>query len=243
MKTRTQLNKQKKIRRHILIAVFLVLVLAGAFFYKKTHKFLDDEVVYSFVPNRKVLSAPEIQQNPELPNGCEVTSLAMLLNYYHHNVTKMQLSGQVKHVSSFPGGGYRGNPNSGFVGYMSIANAGWCVFHGPLTTLAKRYDARAVDYSGSSFKQVLIQVSRGKPVVVWTSLKFRPVNDMQTWKTRQGKVHVTPSSHCVLVTGYDKRKQLIYINDPLGGKNDAVPMLPFEEGYDQQGQQALFINR
>jgi uncharacterized protein YvpB len=242
MKTRTQLNKQKKTKKYLLIGA-LVLLILGVVFYKKTNEFFDNEVLFNFIPNEKVLSAPEIHQNPELPNGCEVTSLAMLLNYEGYHVTKGQLASQVKHVSSFPGHGFRGNPNVGFVGYMGIANAGWCVFHGPLTDLAKKYDAQAVDYTGSSFKQVLIQVSRGKPVVVWTSLNFKPVNDMQTWKTRQGKVHVTPSSHCVLVTGYNKQKQLVYINDPLGGKNDAVPMQPFEQVYNQQGQQAVFINK
>lgn len=242
MKTRTQLNKQKKTRKYLLIGA-LVLLILGVIFYKRTNEFFDNEVLYKFIPTEKVLSAPEIHQNPELPNGCEVTSLAMLLNYYDHNVDKMQLSKQMKHVSSFPEHDFRGNPNVGFVGYMSIANAGWCVFHGPVTDLAKKYDSRAVDYTGSSLRQVLIQVSRGKPVVVWISLNFRPVNDMQTWKTQQGKVHVTPSSHCVLITGYDKQKQLVYVNDPLGGKNDAVPMQPFEQVYNQQGKQAVFINK
>ncbi len=242
MKTRTQLNKRNKTKHFILFGVLVVIIL-GLIFYKKTNTFFDDEVLYNFIPNEKIISAPEIEQNPDLPNGCEVTSLAMLLNYYHHDVTKNQLGREVKHVSSFPGKGYRGNPNVGFVGYMSIANAGWCVFHGPLTDLAKKYDAQAVDYTGSSLKQVLIQVSRGRPVVVWTSLDFKPVNDMQTWKTPQGKVHVTPSSHCVLVTGYDKKQNLVYINDPLGGKNDAVPMGPFEQVYNQQGRQAVFIKK
>ena len=221
----------------------LVVIILGLIFYKKTNSFFDDAVLYNFIPNEKIISAPEIEQNPELPNGCEVTSLAMLLNYYHHDVTKTQLGHEIKHVASFPGKGFRGNPNVGFVGYMSIANAGWCVFHEPLTDLAQKYDAQAVDYTGSSLKQVLIQVSRSRPVVVWTSLDFKPVNDMQTWKTPQGKVHVTPYSHCVLVTGYDKKQNLVYINDPLGGKNDAVPMKPFEQVYNQQGKQAVFIKK
>ena len=55
---------------------------------------------------------------PDLPNGCEVTSLAMLLNYYGINVTKEDLAQKIAHVSSYDGN-YRGNPNKGFVGYMS----------------------------------------------------------------------------------------------------------------------------
>ncbi|RUQ24224.1 hypothetical protein ELQ35_21975 [Peribacillus cavernae] len=35
-------------------------------------------------------------QYPELPRGCEVTSLAMLLHYYDVKVSKMELADKVK---------------------------------------------------------------------------------------------------------------------------------------------------
>ena len=65
---------------------------------------------------------------------------------------------------------------------------------------------------------------------------------MQTWKTKQGNVNVTPSSHACVITGYDKKKRVVYVNDPYGVKNRAVSWNNIEASYNQQGRQALYIN-
>lgn len=172
---------------------------------------------------RQELNVPLEKQLPDLPNGCEVTSLSMLLNYYHINVSKDKLAQNIKHVSSFTDDGqYRGNPHEGFVGYMSVANAGWCVYNEPLYNVAHKYTDRIQNTTGSSFTHILSLVSSGHPVMIITTLHFNKVNDMQTWKTKQGNVHVTPSSHACVITGYDKKKRLVYVNDPYGVKNRAV---------------------
>lgn len=50
----------------------------------------------SYAASNIIWNAPLISQNPEMKNGCEVTSLAMLLQYQGINVTKMTLASQVK---------------------------------------------------------------------------------------------------------------------------------------------------
>lgn len=192
---------------------------------------------------RQELNVPLEKQLPDLPNGCEVTSLSMLLNYYHINVSKDKLAQNIKHVSSFTDDGqYRGNPHEGFVGYMSVANAGWCVYNEPLYNVARKYTDRIQNTTGSSFTHILSLVSSGHPVMIITTLHFNKVNDMQTWKTKQGNVHVTPSSHACVITGYDKKKRLVYVNDPYGVKNRAVSWNNIEASYNQQRRQALYIN-
>lgn len=57
---------------------------------------------------------PFIKQLPELPRGCEVTSLAMLLQYKGVQVDKMQLASEIHRVP-FEQNGLRGNPYEGFV--------------------------------------------------------------------------------------------------------------------------------
>ena len=47
-------------------------------------------------PAHMMLDVPIIAQKPELKNGCEVTSLAMLLQFAGHPVDKMTLARQVK---------------------------------------------------------------------------------------------------------------------------------------------------
>ena len=89
----------------------------------------DEKVILSNVPF--------IQQLPELDRGCEVTSLAMILQYAGITVDKMKLANEIKKVD-FMNDGVRGNPNEGFVGNIyTFSESGYGVYHGPLFQLAK----------------------------------------------------------------------------------------------------------
>lgn len=89
----------------------------------------DEKVILSNVPF--------IQQLPELDRGCEVTSLAMMLQYAGITVDKMKLANEIKKVD-FMNDGVRGNPNEGFVGNIyTFSESGYGVYHGPLFQLAK----------------------------------------------------------------------------------------------------------
>lgn len=188
------------------------------------------------------LNVPLEKQYPELPNGCEVTSLSMLLDYYRMSPGKMTLAQKIAHVSSFTDNGqYRGNPHQGFVGYMSQANAGWCVYHEPLFAVARNYTNRIQDASGTDFIRLLYLVSKGHPVMIITNTTFAPVNNLQTWNTAQGPVKVTPSSHACVLTGYNHQTGTVYVNDPFGKKNKPLSWQKLEASYNQRGKQALYI--
>lgn len=232
--SRIEIKKRKKaIQRRIFIIAALVLVLIGACSWKFLPRPIKAE---------QKLNVPIMNQMPDLPNGCEVTSLAMLLNYYNVKVSKDELADNIKHVSSYSDDGrYRGNPNIGFVGYMSQANAGWCVYNEPLYDVASKYTDRIRNATGNSFIDIIRLVSEGHPVMIITTLKFSRVNDMQTWETKQGKVHVTPSSHACVITGYNEKTDKVYVNNPYGYKNQVVSWHNLEVSYDQQGKQALYM--
>lgn len=237
-----RINRAKKYRRrrrtvYICLLLLIVGIVALSFNFDK----IQDEYDWFTLKSEQKLNVPLEKQLPDLPNGCEVTSLAMLLKYYDINVSKLELSSNIKHVSSFIGNDYRGNPHVGFVGYMSIENAGWCVYNEPLYDVARKYTKRIRNYTGNDFVRVLKLVSKGHPVMIITTLKFDRVNDMQTWSTKQGKVHVTPSSHACVITGYNKKKGIVYVNDPYGVKNKRVSLKKIEASYNQQGKQALYV--
>ncbi|WP_257350897.1 C39 family peptidase [Pseudalkalibacillus decolorationis] len=193
-----------------------------------------------------LLDVPLISQQPELARGCEVTSLAMMLQYAGVNVDKMTLAEQVKKdptpYSEKDGNVYFGNPNTGFVGNMyTFSEEGYGVYHGPIAQLAEQYlPNRVVDFTGSSFETIYQYLDEGKPVWVINNTWFDivPSEYWQTWQTPAGPIEVTMKEHSVLVTGYDD--EYIYFNDPLANmKNRKISKEKFKRGWEQMGSQAI----
>lgn len=223
-----------------IIPAAIILIIGAIYLFNKNK--INDEINWMTMKQEQKLNVPLENQMPDLPNGCEVTSLSMLMNYYGIKVSKNELAETIQHVDSFTDGGkYRGNPHQGFVGHMTIANAGWCVYNEPLYNVARKYTSHIENITGSDFLSLLKLVSNGHPVMIITTTTFNKVNNMQTWDTNTGKVNVTPSSHACVITGYSKPKKVIYVNNPYGYKNQPVNWKNLQASYNQQGRQALYI--
>lgn len=200
------------------------------------------EAEFSNNDEKVILSnVPLIQQLPELDRGCEVTSLAMLLQYAGVSVDKIQLASEIKKVN-FLDDGVRGNPNEGFVGNIyTFSESGYGVYHEPLFQLAKKYlPNKAVDLTGKSIEEMYKSVKSGQPVVMITNATFAPLDEDEftTWETNSGDVSITYNEHCVVLVGYDK--EFVYIRDPLSESLDVkVPRDSFEEAWMQMGSQAI----
>ncbi|KEO84693.1 C39 family peptidase [Tumebacillus flagellatus] len=195
-------------------------------------------------PASRVLNVPVIAQNPELYNGCEVTSLTMLLQSAGVSVGKNELARNVRkdptpEVKDANGQTISwGDPNTGFVGDVTGSGRGYSVYHGPIAEELGRYlPGRAVDLTGHSFDDVLNAVGNGKPVIVWTTDTFSPTDDWVTWKSPTGTVRATFSEHCVLLVGYDGNT--VTVNDPLDGTRKQVNLAAFQQAWVQLGQQAV----
>lgn len=189
-----------------------------------------------------VSNVPFIQQLPELERGCEVTSLAMLLQSAGVSVDKMTLAKEISTVPFMENDDVRGNPNDGFVGDIySLDNSGYGVYHGPIFQLEQQYlPSRAVDLTGKDVKDLYTYIDKGAPVWVITNSTFAPLSDDEftTWNTNDGDVKITYSEHSVVIVGYDE--QNVYINDPLAdGPKTAVPRQAFEQAWVQMGSQAI----
>jgi uncharacterized protein YvpB len=215
---------------------------------KSKNKSLSRKVIVKSQPKlkRKILNVSIIRQMPELPRGCEVTSLAMLLNYSGTNANKMTLAKQVKKdpatMKRKNGKIYFGHPNFGFVGNMYTFNKpGLGVFNKPIEALAEKYKPNRIkNLTGKPFETILSYVSAGHPVwIINTSWFSRVPNSYwQTWYTSHGPVRITYKEHSVVITGYDSK--YVYFNDPLDGtKNKKRPLKSFVEGWKQFGSQAV----
>lgn len=193
-----------------------------------------------------LLSAPIISQLPELPRGCEVTSLTMLLQSAGVAVDKMYLAKIVKKDSTpYRKEGdkeYFGNPNSGFVGNMyTLTQPGYGVYHGPIRELAQIYlPETIIDITGSDLSTIKYYLNLGSPVWVITNTLYNelPEDKFETWITPTGLIEITYKLHSVLVTGYDQ--SYIYFNDPLTNtKNKMAKIADFEAAWVQLGRQAI----
>jgi len=191
-----------------------------------------------------ILSVNLIEQLPELNNGCEVSSLAMLLQYDGFEVDKMELVQEMKldptplktdddgNIISW------GNPNSGFVGDVTGKQKGYGIYHAPLFALLKEYIPTAVDLTGQKFQELERQISQGIPVVAWVTVNYQIPTVWINWETPQGPFRATLSEHCVLITGYDSDN--VYVNDPLSGSSNVkVNKKQFEETWKAMGSQAI----
>ncbi|MBS4208242.1 C39 family peptidase [Bacillus sp. FJAT-50079] len=203
---------------------------------------LEEKVKEEQMAENIQLDVPFINQMsaPRLYNGCEVTSLAMLLNYHGIEVTKNELAEKTPTVPLKYNNGLRGNPNEGFVGDV-VNGPGLSVYHGPIAELAKQYSDQVEDLSGQDVTEIYKKLSNGLPVWIITTAQLTPVNDFEVWDTPQGEVSVTFNVHSVVVTGFDK--DYVYVNDPYGTKNRKVNRSNFEKAWEQMGRQAVVINK
>jgi uncharacterized protein YvpB len=195
------------------------------------------------IPNEIILDVPLLLQMdaPRLYNGCEVTSLAMLLQFHGLSVTKNELATKITRVPLNYQDGKKGNPNVGFVGNMEDG-PGLGVYHEPIFKLAQSYvNDRAEDLTKQPFSVVIDKLAEGSPVWVIITSSFAPTSEMKTWTTPQGPVEITFKMHSVVITGYDQES--IYINDPYGGKNKKVNKENFIKAWEQMGSQAIVINK
>lgn len=201
----------------------------------------ETQVVY-LMQDGKLVNVPHIQQMPELPRGCEVSSLAMLLQYSGVSADKMTLANEITTVPFRDSNGVRGNPNDGFVGDIySFDNPGYGVYHAPIAALAETYlPGRIIDLTGRSIESVYHMIDKGSPVWVITNSRFSqlPESEFTTWETSSGEIQITYREHSVLVVGYDENN--VYLNDPLADQPyTAVSRDSFEASWIQMGKQAI----
>ena len=193
------------------------------------------------------LDIPVLRQLPELHNGCEVTSLSMLLHAEGIFVDKLDLAQMIKKdPTPFQGNSLQdieqwGDPNEGFVGDITGKQRGYGVYNGPIFDLLLHFvPEQAVNLTGRDFRYVEWAISLGSPVVVWTTINHEPVRQWVTWKKGNREIKATLKEHAVLLVGYDENH--IYINDPLTGeKSKKVPKDSFLVSWEQMGSQAVTI--
>lgn len=193
---------------------------------------------------------PIIKQFPELPTGCEVTSLAMLLNYYDIKIDKLGLAEDLPKglLPSFTDGELiGGNPSDVFVG-SPYSDSGFGVYHEPMLALLEAYmPGRSVNLSGSSLDMLFQSVDMGHPVLVWATIPYNnrllDIEYNYSWKTYTGEqIQWMGNEHVMVLTGFSLNRDIVYLNDPYNGTEIQIDINAFEEKWIALGRQAITVN-
>jgi len=157
------------------------------------------------------LNVPLVSQLPELPTGCEITAVTMMLQYKGANVNKVALAKEMPKHGWDPNYGYVGDP---------FTRRGWTVYPPALTKLVNKYAGNAEILTGKSNSVIEKQLLNKKPVVVWVS----PMHGF--------------SVHALVLTGYDQNNY--YFNDPWTGEKDVkMSKSQFNKIWGNQAKRAI----
>lgn len=183
-----------------------------------------------------------LSQYPELPNGCEITSLAAVLNYYGYPVAKTTLSDS--YLAKAPVG--QADFYQEFVGDPRDDDAYGC-YSPVIVAAANSYLSSmgsgmvASSINGATADELYSYIDRGVPVIVWATRYLEAGHYSVTWYVDgQALTWYTPE-HCLALVGYDADAGTVQLADPLEGTVVSYDMDLFERRYSELKNQAVVI--
>jgi uncharacterized protein YvpB len=200
-----------------------------------------EEVEEEEIPNSFSLDVENIMQNPELPTGCEITSLTIVLNYLGYNVDKCYLAdnyltkGEIGTVTPYQA--FLGNPRS---------SSSYGCYSPVIVKAANSYlsdvesNLEAYDYVGTEFEDLYKEIYEGRPIIVWATINLIDPYYTTKWVIDGEEFQWKANEHCLVLYGYDVDNNLVYIADPLVG-NVTYDLDVFKDRYEKMYYQAVVI--
>ena len=159
-----------------------------------------------------------INQNPELPTGCESVSLAMAFNALGYPTSKTELADNYMPIGGSYVTTFFGDPHE---------NDGTGIYPPGLVQTAQNYiDAKniplsPVDLTDKNFKDFYKIIENGYPIVFWiTSGLYDPYTydgeDFHEIYNGREYPWIT-NIHCIVMNGYDTENGTVTFTDPLSG--------------------------
>lgn len=200
-------------------------------------------------PAEYELNVQTILQLPELPTGCEITSLTMALRYMGYDVDKTTMSGEYLPTSNtfYYVGDKKYGPDfrEVFAGYPESDKG--CECNAPaIVDAANNYltainsPQRAVNLSGSDPQTLYDAVRADTPVVVWITINMADRIPSGGWYVEDTDEYIEWAAvdHCAVLMGFGE--DYVELNDPLAGIVSYSKTL-FEDIYRQRGMQAVIV--
>lgn len=181
-----------------------------------------------------------------LENGCEITALSMLLQYYGFQTNKNDLADKLAYVPVYEDeeNNIHGDPQEGFVGNIYEGYMAMGAFVEPIADVASEIvqnEYQVVQSRKADFEALLQQVKTGTPVWIVSMVDFAvpSEDDFMLWQTKSGSVSVTALCHAVVITGVSETN--VYVNNPYGEKNEEINRDVLKSIYEKMGSQSLYL--
>ena len=204
------------------------------------------------VPTRHEIAVENIMQMPELPFGCEIVSLTIVLNHLGFNVDKMYMCDNYLTTIDYWRANdqlYGPDPHEAFPGSPKDKhNISGC-FSPVIVRAAENFfrDNNApytpLNTTGMELEDLLhTYIDNDIPVIIWvTSKDLHEIEYKYSWHTADERIINFPTyQHCLVMTGYDTDIGLIFTADPLVG-NTGYDYYKFEQRYKELGTESLVI--
>ncbi|MCH5193434.1 MAG: C39 family peptidase [Oscillospiraceae bacterium] len=201
--------------------------------------------------NSVYIDMENILQLPELPVGCEITALTILLRHWGFDAEKTDLAKNYLPKSwgnarTEDGKTYKDSFFDYFIG--DPFGTGYGCFSGAIVKAANSYIAdhgggfTVKNISGSHPDVLYDYLAAGTPVLCWATDGMIEPEYYETWydNVTGEQLDWYLNEHCFVLAGFNISGDLVTLNDPMKGIID-YNINKFETRYDQMHRQAIVI--
>ena len=191
-----------------------------------------------------------IEQYPELPTGCEITAMTMVLNYYGYQVNKvtMALDYMPKVQAEFyrsEDGRLMGPDLENFFVGDPTEETGYICGTGAIVTVASRYladvgsDLTAAAIKNAQPEKLYDLIDQGAPVVIWCTINMEDRAETDGWYREDGTyMEWSTNDHGAVLIGYDE--DTVTVADPIYNRI-TVSRDQFEKIFAERGGQCVIL--
>jgi len=187
------------------------------------------------------LNVTPVLQLPELPTGCEITSLATVLNYYGYDISKTQLADEYLDCGKVG----QTDPDEKFIGSPYDEHSYGC-YSNVIADAARDFSImnncnfKIYNLNGLSLDELYEYIEDGSPVIVWATIDLKETYRNITWDVDGKEIAWRANEHCMVLIGYDKDNDTCIVSDPLKGITE-YPKELFNQRYEELGKQAVIL--
>ena len=217
-----------------------------------TQENLESHMEKSAITSYEISDFPLVLQLPELPTGCEVTALTMILNYYGLDIGKVEVAENalpklpVEFWYDENGTLFGNNMEDYFIGDPETENGYICGTSAIIQAANQCFsdyqiNASAIDTTGAEPIQLYRWIDENIPVLVWVTIGMQERSEVQGWYTEEGVfMDWSTNDHGAVLIGYSETT--VTVADPLAGivKYDRKQ---FENVYKSRNQKSIRIQR